>query len=144
MSLLNLLFWLTFTAAFAYGQGLLMPRLKQVLSGTTEAKRHDFALHRLFVVVWLLPVLPWGILLPWWEVVAVAMLLRFVAFDAFLNLAEGGPLFAVGNTADFDRLQQWLAGKLGVQVTVLSALLRLIALVVFVGIILAKNAIFSG
>lgn len=141
---LHLLTWLSITAVFGYGQGLLMPRLRLVPDNTPEAKQHDFALHRLFPLVWLAIGSGWCFVLPWWYVLIVAGLVRVVVFDVALNQAEGTPLFSVGNTADFDRLQQGIARFFGKPVSFLSAGIKIAAAVLLVWFLWASWPYVTG
>lgn len=133
--LLAVAFWVAFTCLFAYGQGRIMPTLKQVPPNTPEANRNNFALHWIFGAVWALPVLLVWYYTHRWELAAIAVLLRFVCFDVVLNKAEGNMLFVVGSEANTDKMLRKIAGLTGVPVTYLSAILKGIALCVLVWII---------
>lgn len=125
---LLLLFWIAFTALFAHGQGLLIPWFKQVSEGSTMAKKHSFALHGVFVAVWMFPISPWCLIIPWWQVCTMAILVRFAMFDVVLNYAAEYAPFHVGQTAKTDRLLQWIAAKIGVSASVVNAVLKLFSL----------------
>jgi hypothetical protein len=117
--LLYALYWVSFTALFAAMQGLLIPSLRNTTPGK-NANIHDFALHKIGFVAWLLPVL----LLPSWLHIAIALLVRVVVFDFAVNYAAGDKLFKVGQTAKTDKLLHWIAGKLRISAPALSASLK--------------------
>ena len=78
-----------------------MPAIRRTPPGA-EAQNQAFALHGLFTMVYLLPLvlLP----MPWWQWLTLAMAARLAVFDVALSLGEGKPWASVGSTALFDKL----------------------------------------
>lgn len=126
--LLTAAFFLAFTYLMAWGQGWLMPALRLTPDNTRASDRQKFALHWILGAVWFLPVLPFVFYFRSWEPLAIAGLVRFILFDPVLNYHEGNPetpVFAVGESANTDKLIRWLAGIFGRSPSVVSAILRI-------------------
>jgi len=115
------LFWVAFTALFALMQGFLIPALRRTPLGK-EANLHDFALHKLGFIVWIMPVL----FLPNWLHLVVALVVRVVFFDIALNIGAGDPVFYVGKTAKTDKVLQSIAAKTRLTPDTLSVFIKLL------------------
>jgi hypothetical protein len=129
--LIYALYWVSFTVLFAAGQGLLLPMLRNFAQHSKEARITDLSLHKIGFVAWLLPAL----LLPSWLHLAIALLVRVAVFDIVLNYAAGDKLFNVGQTAKTDKLLQWTAAKLGLSASVLSAILKVISILLLLVVV---------
>jgi hypothetical protein len=114
------LFWVAFTALFALMQGFLIPTLRRTPPGK-EAQLHDFALHKLGFIVWLMPVL----FLPNLLHLVIALLVRVIFFDIALNIGAGDPVFNVGKTAKTDKVLQSIAAKTRITPDTLSAFIKM-------------------
>ncbi len=133
-----LLWWVVFTGLMAWGQGWLMPAIKRTDNHTPESDRQKFALHWILGTVWALPAV---LLLPFylhWEPVVIALLIRFICFDVVLNYTEGTTVFAVGESANTDKLLRKIAGVISIPVAYLSALFRLLAFLLLVVFVILK------
>jgi len=102
-------------------QGFLIPTLRRTPPGK-EANLHDFAMHKLGFIVWLMPVL----FLPNLLHLAIALVVRIVFFDIALNIGAGDPVFNVGNTAKTDKIIQSIAPRLGGTAASFSAGIKLL------------------
>jgi hypothetical protein len=100
----SIIFWFAACFLVAFPQGRLMPAIRRTPPGP-EAKRQDTALHLWLLLAYFAPLA----LRPTWIDLGAALLVRAIAFDMFLNLGEGTPLFAVGSTATTDKLLRKIA-----------------------------------